>query len=73
MTKRSTIDSHRDSVSFASKLADLSRMLESGTIEERREFLSHFVKEIEADPAGKSVRISLYRSLFISIIVEDAT
>ena len=49
-------------------LADLPRLLESGTIDERREFVAHFVKEIEADPAGKSVRISLYRSLFISKI-----
>ena len=52
----------------SSLLADLPRLMESGTIDERREFLASFVKEIEADPAGKSVRISLYRSLFISII-----
>ena len=39
-------------------------MLNSATIEEKRELVGRYIKTIKADPDTKTVQISLYPALF---------
>jgi len=48
----------------ASAFDELDRVLELGTIEEKRELLTLYVQKIQADPNLHQVGIGLYSSLF---------
>jgi DNA invertase Pin-like site-specific DNA recombinase len=43
---------------------DLGRIIDGGTLEEKRDLISLYVEKIEADPHRQTVQISLYPTLF---------
>lgn len=43
---------------------ELERVIENGTLEEKREIIATYVQKIKAEPDRQQVQISLYPALF---------
>jgi hypothetical protein len=47
---------------------NLGKVLEGGTIEQRRELLALYIQKIKADPDAGNVQISLYPAMFSQVV-----